>query len=207
MIHGATTRLASHQRTVIDTSTRSESQPQAGTLVNGPPVSGRAGPGRPFCAKPSSSSRIPSSCANGVPGSTPTSAAASATSLATASATTGPPAASSSAAAYCSATRPTSCSRSTYVRAASLIARCVASLAARSSSEVANAGISSSSTGTLRATSSGNSENQPRSLTTSGHPSESARIALPDVSPIVGARSETHASQAAISVHKRCSST
>ena len=38
-------------------------------------------------------------------------------------------------------------------------------------------------------------------------PSDSARITLPDVSPIVGARSEMHASHAAISDHSRCSST
>ena len=49
---------------------------------------------------------------------------------------------------------------------------------------------SSPPTGTLIATSSGSSANQPRSLTTSGLPSESVRIALPEVSPIVGARSE-----------------
>ena len=42
--------------------------------------------------------------------------------------------------------------------------------------------------GTLSATSSGSSANQPTSLTTSGLPSESARIALPEVSPIVGER-------------------
>ena len=43
-----------------------------------------------------------------------------------------------------------------------------------------------SSTGTLSATSSGSSENQPTSLTTSGLPSESERMTLPEVSPIVG---------------------
>ena len=55
--------------------------------------------------------------------------------------------------------------------------------------------------------SSGSSENQPTSLTTSGLPSESARIALPDVSPIVGARRLTQTSQAAISAQRRSSST
>ena len=60
-------------------------------------------------------------------------------------------------------------------------------------------GTSCSSTGTRIATSSGSSENQPTSETTSGLPSVSARIAEPDVSPIVGERRETSASQAAIS--------
>ena len=66
---------------------------------------------------------------------------------------------------------------------------------------------SSPPTGILIATSSGSSENQPTSLTTSGFPSESARIAAPDVSPIVGARRSTIASHAAINAHSRSSST
>ena len=64
-----------------------------------------------------------------------------------------------------------------------------------------------SSTGTLSATSSGSSENQPTSLTTSGLPSDSARIAVPDVSPIVGERRLTWTSHAFISAHSRASST
>jgi hypothetical protein len=83
----------------------------------------------------------------------------------------------------------------------------VGSLEASNSSAVASEATSSSSTETLNATSSGNSENQPRSLTTSGRPSESARIALPDVSPIVGARSEMQASHAAINDQSCASST
>ena len=60
---------------------------------------------------------------------------------------------------------------------------------------------------TFNATSSGNSANQPTSLTTSGLPSASVRIALPEVSPIVGARSWTTASHAAMSAQSRSSST
>ena len=79
--------------------------------------------------------------------------------------------------------------------------------ASRSSAAASAATSSSPPTGTFSATSSGSSANQPTSLTTSGFPSESVRIALPDVSPIVGARSSTHASHAAISDQSRRSST
>ena len=64
-----------------------------------------------------------------------------------------------------------------------------------------------SSTGTFSTASPGSSANQPMSLTTSGLPSESARIALPEVSPIVGERRETIASQAAISDQSSSSGT
>ena len=60
-----------------------------------------------------------------------------------------------------------------------------------------SASTSPSPTGTLIATSSGSSRNAPTSLTISGLPSERARIAAAEVSPIVGQRSETTASQAA----------
>jgi hypothetical protein len=66
---------------------------------------------------------------------------------------------------------------------------------------------SRSSTGTLITASSGSSANQPTSLTTSGLPSDSVRIALPEVSPIVGERRETIASQAAISDQSSSSGT
>ena len=59
----------------------------------------------------------------------------------------------------------------------------------------------------LSATSSGSSANQPTSLTTTGLPSESWRMTLPDVSPIVGERRLTQTSQAAISDQSRSSST
>ncbi len=80
----------------------------------------------------------------------------------------------------------------------------VSGSASRSSAAVSAAISSSPPAGTFSATSSGSSANQPTSLTTTGFPSESVRIALPDVSPIVGARSSTHASQAAISDQSRC---
>ena len=83
----------------------------------------------------------------------------------------------------------------------------VSGSASRSSAAVSAAISSSPPAGTFSATSSGSSANQPTSLTTTGFPSESVRIALPDVSPIVGARSSTHASHAAISDQSRCSST
>ena len=66
---------------------------------------------------------------------------------------------------------------------------------------------SRSPTGTWRATPPGSSENQPASVTTSGLPSVSARIAVPEVSPMVGERRPTWTSQAAISDHSRRSST
>ena len=207
MIHGATTRRASAQRSSTEATTSATSQSQAGTRAKRLGCGGGASWGRPSWTKPSSSRRTPSSCAKGVPGSIPTSAAASAISRTTASATTGPPAASSKAATYEAATPCTSCSRRTCAPAASLIAWRVASLEASNSSEAASAGTSSSSTGTFIAASSGSSANQPTSLTRSGFPSASARIALPDVSPIVGERNETQTSQAAITDHRRSSST
>ena len=57
--------------------------------------------------------------------------------------------------------------------------------------------------GTLSATSSGSSENQPTSLTTSGLPSDSALTTLPDVSPIVGWRRFTRTSLPAMSDQRR----
>ena len=51
------------------------------------------------------------------------------------------------------------------------------------------------------------SENQPTSLTTSGLPSERPRSTEPEVSPIVGARSETSTSHAPISDQSRSSGT
>ena len=125
-------------------------------------------------------------------GSSPTSAAASATSRRTFSSTVARPAASSSAAAYCAATRSTSCSLSTSARAASPIRAATPGSASRASAAASAPTSSSPPGGTFSATSSGSSANQPTSETTSGLPSESARIALPEVSPIVGARSSTH---------------
>ena len=78
---------------------------------------------------------------------------------------------------------------------------------ATSSSAAASVSTSRASTGTRIATCPGSSENQPTSETTSGLPSESALIADPEVSPIVGERRETIASQAAISDHSRSSPT
>ena len=78
---------------------------------------------------------------------------------------------------------------------------------ASSSSAAPRVSASCASTGTLSATSSGSSANQPVSLTTSGFPSTSARIAEPEVSPIVGARSETQKSHAPMSAQRRRSST
>src|SRR6266545_2797733 len=71
----------------------------------------------------------------------------------------------------------------------------------------ASRSTSASSGATLSATSSGSSANQPTSLTSRGLPRVSARIVLPDVSPIVGERSETTASTPASSAQKRASST
>ena len=70
-----------------------------------------------------------------------------------------------------------------------------------------SASISCPSTGIRVATSSGSSANQPASETTSGLPRDSARIAEPEVSPIVGERRETMTSQAAISDQSRSSLT
>ncbi len=76
------------------------------------------------------------------------------------------------------------------MRASSWAARPISSRASArvtsSSSAAASVSTSPSSTGIFSAAASGSSENQPTSLTTSGLPSESARIAIPDVSPIVG---------------------
>ena len=82
-----------------------------------------------------------------------------------------------------------------------------AGVAASSSSAAYSVSVSAASTGTFRATSSDSSANQPTSLTTTGFPSESCRITLPDVSPIVGERRLTHTSQAAISDQSLSSST
>src|SRR2546428_12085670 len=207
MIQGATTRRASAQRSSAEPITIATSQSQGGTRVSALGSGGGAGSGRPSWTKPSSSRRTPSSCAKGAQGSIPPWAAASAISRTTVSATRGPPAASSSATTYDSATAGTPFSRRICERAASLISHRVASLDASNSSEAASAGTPSSSTGTFRAASSGSSANQPTSLTTSGLASASARIALPDVSPIVGERNDTHASHAAINDQKRSSST
>ena len=87
-----------------------------------------------------------------------------------------------------------------------MAARASSSVASRSSA-AASASTSCSSTGTRIATWSGSSANQPTSETTSGLPSVSARMADPDVSPIVGERSETIVSQAAISDQSRSSGT
>lgn len=66
---------------------------------------------------------------------------------------------------------------------------------------------SPSPTATLSATASGSSANQPVAETTSGLPRVSARIAVPDVSPIVGERRLTWTSHAAMSSQSRRSST
>ena len=92
-------------------------------------------------------------------------------------------------------------------RAAAPIAARASGRVARSCSAAASSPTSRSPTATLSATSSGSSANQPASLTTSGLPSDIARIAVPDVSPIVGERRLTWTSQAAISAQRRRSST
>ena len=62
-------------------------------------------------------------------------------------------------------------------------------------------------TGIFATASSGSSENQPMSLTTSGLPRTNERIAVPEVSPIVGQRRLTEMSAALISDQRRGSST
>ena len=113
---------------------------------------------------------------------------------------------SSSAATYRSATRSRPCSRRTYSAAAAPSRRRRSSSSASSSSVAARVATSYSSTGTLATTESGSSENQPASLTTSGLPSESARIAIPEVSPIVGQRRLTQTSESARSCQRSRSS-
>ena len=79
---------------------------------------------------------------------------------------------------------------------------------ASSSSAAARVSASCSSTGHLeRHLRPAARRTSRRRETISGLPSVSALIAVPEVSPIVGARSETTASQAAISDHRRSSPT
>ena len=92
-------------------------------------------------------------------------------------------------------------------RASSSAARLISGLEAARLIAATSDGTSPSPAGTLIATSSGSSRKAPMSVTTSGLPSESARTAVAEVSPIVGERSETTTSQAAISDHSSSSGT
>ena len=120
---------------------------------------------------------------------------------------TRPPARVSNAAAWRSATAASACSPTASCRAAAAIASRTSGRSARSRSAASSSSASSSPTETRSATVSGSSENQPTSETTSGLPRASARMAVPEVSPIVGERRLTWTSQAAISSHRRRSST
>ena len=154
-----------------------------------------------------SKSRRAISDASGLPGATPMDAAASLTSRSTAASTAPPPATRSNAAAWSSATRSRSCVVRASSRAAPPIAIRTSGRSARSPRAAARSAASASPTVTFSATSPGSSENHPTSETTSGLPRTSARIAVPDVSPIVGERRLVWTSQAAIRLHNRPSST
>ena len=202
MIHGDTTRSASASWIATAIAYRPPSQAHIGPArrSRGPVAATATEPSRGTNDARTSSSASGSS-------STPTSAATAAISRRTRSRTALLPAASSSTAAYCSATRPTSCSRSASARAAAPMAAVVAGSEIRRSAAVSACTSSSPPTGIFSATVAGSSANHPTSLTTSGFPSDSVRIAAPEVSPIVGARNSTIASHAAMSDHSRSSST